>query len=339
MKRKTVRLVVATGAVIGATTACGLAAPGGQGDDAVTVWTWDHGMSLPGTAYEEVMTEDLPRMIEEATDGRVVVEPVIGNTDPSETVSAVAAGRFDGGSVVTTAYGGTYPVWTFGEVGFRIADFEEWEEVLRGEPGAFVTAAYEEDTGLIQPGGALPFASVYLFSREPLRTLDDWRGLRLRSQGIEGSALLEELGASPVAMPFGDVYTSIERGVIDGFLTSQNAALSINPWEVVDYMNTWPLGLGYVYPTIRPESLDALDPEVRAQVLEVFDELEELGWEKAKRDERNSTQTMVDQGIEVIQPDQEVLDRLRTEAGASLSDDWLSRAGAQGEDLLEILDP
>lgn len=57
-------------------------------------------------------------------------------------------------------------------------------------------------------------AEVFLHSNKPVRTLDDMKGLKLRTAGawIEMSAAL---GASPVMLPGGDVYPALERGVID----------------------------------------------------------------------------------------------------------------------------
>ena len=57
-------------------------------------------------------------------------------------------------------------------------------------------------------------AEVFVHSRVPVRTLEDLQGLRLRTAGawIEMS---EQMGASPVTMPGGDIYPALERGVLD----------------------------------------------------------------------------------------------------------------------------
>lgn len=336
MKLNRPRLAVAAAMATFALTSCGFASESGS-DGGPVVWTWDHGLSLPGTAYEELMTEDLAAMIEEATDGAVTIELTIGQTDPAETVAAIQSGRFDGGTVVTTSYAGTYPLWTFGEVGFLINDYDEWEEAQRGEAGDFVREAFEEDTGLVQVGGAVPWASAYVFTDEPLTDLEDWEGLRLRAASIESSNLINALGGSAVSMPFGELYTALDRGVVDGFQTSQNAALALSPWEVVDYVNTWPAGIGYVYPTVSPDALDGLDDETRDKVLAAFDEFQDLAWEKARADEVRTQDVMTENGMQVVQPDAQVLERARAGIGQALLDDWASRTGPQAETLLSLL--
>lgn len=57
-------------------------------------------------------------------------------------------------------------------------------------------------------------AEVFLHSRKPVRTLQDLKGLKLRTAGawIEMSA---SMGAAPVTTPGGEIYAALERGVID----------------------------------------------------------------------------------------------------------------------------
>ncbi len=57
-------------------------------------------------------------------------------------------------------------------------------------------------------------AEAFLHSRKPVRTLADLKGLKFRTAGA-WLAISKGLGAAPVTMPGGEVYTSMERGAID----------------------------------------------------------------------------------------------------------------------------
>jgi TRAP-type mannitol/chloroaromatic compound transport system substrate-binding protein len=50
--------------------------------------------------------------------------------------------------------------------------------------------------------------------REPLTSLEDMKGLKMRIPGL-GGEVFSKLGANPVLLPAGEIYTSLERGVID----------------------------------------------------------------------------------------------------------------------------
>lgn len=307
-------------------------------DDAEFVWSWDHGLPLPGTAYDDLFLETLPEMINEGTDGRVAIEVVYGQTDPTETIESLQAGRFDGGSVVLTNYAGNYPLWTLSEVGFVLDSFDEYAQMMRGQPGEYISEDFEEETGLNHLGGTVAWTTNAVFTNDPLETLEDWDGLRIRSASLESEHTIGALGASSVTMPFGDVYTALERGTIDGFQTAMNAALSINPWEVTEYLNAWPVAEGGVFPAVTQEALDELPDDVRKQVEDVFSEFEEVAWEATRADDEDIEQRLVDEGMTLIEPSDEVLQEAQEAAGDELLEGWLDRTGEQGQELLSLLE-
>jgi TRAP-type C4-dicarboxylate transport system substrate-binding protein len=61
-------------------------------------------------------------------------------------------------------------------------------------------------------GGLLP---GIITSKKPVRSLADLKGMRIRAP-TELMTVLRGLGADPVNMPMGDVYSAMARGVIDG---------------------------------------------------------------------------------------------------------------------------
>lgn len=61
-------------------------------------------------------------------------------------------------------------------------------------------------------------------TKKPVRTLEDLKGLKLRSPGPIMSDVIKALGAVPVTMPITQVYTGLERRTIDGVC---------GPWEIM----------------------------------------------------------------------------------------------------------
>ncbi len=68
--------------------------------------------------------------------------------------------------------------------------------------------------GLVSMPLFIRTAEVFLHSRKPVATLDDLQGLKLRTAGA-WLEISKGMGAAPVTMPGGDVYTALERGAID----------------------------------------------------------------------------------------------------------------------------
>lgn len=61
------------------------------------------------------------------------------------------------------------------------------------------------------------------------------KGMKIRSPGGLQTKALEALGATPVFMPLGDVYLSMETGVIDGVVTCPALVKAFKLYEVTKY--------------------------------------------------------------------------------------------------------
>ncbi|PKP94978.1 MAG: ABC transporter substrate-binding protein [Alphaproteobacteria bacterium HGW-Alphaproteobacteria-16] len=71
----------------------------------------------------------------------------------------------------------------------------------------------------------------------PIRSLADFRGLRLRSQS-DAVDILKQLGADPVNMPMGEVYSALAKGVIDGVVAPADTIRSLHFAEVAKHFTT-----------------------------------------------------------------------------------------------------
>ncbi len=104
-----------------------------------------------------------------------------------------------------------------------------------------------------------------LMSREkPIRTLEDMKGMRIRTPSAAQSAQLEALGAIPVSMPVTQIYNSLERGVIDATMIPLSAMLDFKLLEVVKHLTTGaPLGRSPFMVTMNRKRYEGLSPDLK----------------------------------------------------------------------------
>ncbi len=81
---------------------------------------------------------------------------------------------------------------------------------------------------LAAQGGNFPGV---LTRTRPVRSLADLKGLRLRAQS-DAIDVLRDLGADPVNMPMGEVYSALAKGVIDGVVAPADTIKSLHFAEV-----------------------------------------------------------------------------------------------------------
>lgn len=101
-------------------------------------------------------------------------------------------------------------------------DLEELEEAVDAYRDVFA-ARLTERFG-VTPVAIWPFGGQIFFCGEPIATLADLQGMKVRSFTASMSSLLERLGATPVTLPFPEVYPALQRGVATCGITSANSA-------------------------------------------------------------------------------------------------------------------
>lgn len=82
-----------------------------------------------------------------------------------------------------------------------------------------------------------PWSGLNIISKKPLRTLEDFKGVKIRTAGLQ-AALWKNVGASPVFIPSGEIYLSLQQGVVEGATWSNPGIDGLKLGEVTKYMIT-----------------------------------------------------------------------------------------------------
>ena len=83
----------------------------------------------------------------------------------------------------------------------------------------------------------VPENEIFFFSKEPIEKLEDFEGLKVRSFGGALSDMIDGMGSDSQGAASTEIYTALERGILDGGVTGANAAYGQRWYEVADYMS------------------------------------------------------------------------------------------------------
>ena len=191
--------------------------------------TWHVPASRECTTVWTPMLEEL----EKRSNGRITYSTYYGEAlgKGPEHYDIVKNGLSDMGYFTAT--------WTPGH--FRLSDVLSLAVWLNGkDTGVDIgNAMYDRilhqefpDVKMIELNGCIE-ASVW--TTKPVHTLEDVKGLRIRTPGGMQTRYIESLGAEPVFMPLGDVYLAMETGTVDGLVTCPPLVLDFKLYEVADY--------------------------------------------------------------------------------------------------------
>ena len=79
--------------------------------------------------------------------------------------------------------------------------------------------------------------NVFFFSKEPLDTVEAWKNKKIRTPTAAMSSWLRGMEADAQFMAFTEVYTALERGILDAAMTGGDAGFGQRWYEVASYIN------------------------------------------------------------------------------------------------------
>jgi len=83
--------------------------------------------------------------------------------------------------------------------------------------------------------GNFTISAMELISTKPVKTLADWKGLLAQSDTVQGMAVIDILGGSGVVIPFPEIYSAMEKGVVDAAMLAPTFVIIGKIQEVAKY--------------------------------------------------------------------------------------------------------
>ncbi len=182
------------------------------------------------------LTEQWLPKLTKMTEGRVGIEllPTKSVVPHRETPEAVANGVLDGDFTSIPYFSGREP--SFALLGDLISGYDTPTQMrwfCQYGPGekALQEALDSFTNGKIKVLACGPFSREALSAAKPIRGFADLKGKKIRSPEGLAAAVFKGAGASPISIPFSEVYTSLEKGIVDAADASayvNNDAVGLN---------------------------------------------------------------------------------------------------------------
>ncbi|WIJ26171.1 TRAP transporter substrate-binding protein [Devosia sp. RR2S18] len=218
--------------------------------------------------------ERFGELLEEKTDGRYTVEVFHSAQlgQEADTIEQTQFGVIDLNRISIGAFGTQVPEATVTQLPFIFRSTEHFHNVLDGPVGEEILAAFDAVDVValaFYDGGARSFYN----SQKPIETPADMEGLKIRvMQSDIFVDMVGALGGNATPMPYGEVYSGIQTGVIDGAENNYPSYDTAGHAEVAKYYS---LDEHLMVPEVLVVSKvlwDGLSPEDQAAFREAAEE-------------------------------------------------------------------
>jgi len=227
---------------------------------------------FPPTHIQSKLAEAWCKEVEKRTDGRVKITYYPGQTltKAKQMYDGVVQGMSDIGFCLFGYNRGRFPLM-------------EAVDLPLGYPSGMVaTKVANAVANKFKPEELNDVQLMYLSAhgpgllhskKIPIKTLDDIKGLKIRSHGTTAK-VVKALGGSPVTMPMPELYQSLQKGVVDGAIYPVEVNKGWRMAEVIDYC-TLDLPIANTstfYVIMNKEKWAALPHDIKKIILQINEE-------------------------------------------------------------------
>ncbi len=257
-------------------------------------------LSPDGTFWMKQMRAGA-KEIKEKTQGRVKIKfypgGVMGNDD--NVLRKIHIGQLHGGAVTIGALSQYAPDTTIYGLPLLFSSLDDAAEIRKiTDP---MLSKVIEDTGFVNFGFAQG-GFTYLMSKEPVNSFDDLRKQKswIPEKSDVSLSVYRNIGITPISLPYSDVLTGLQTGLINTIFTSPIGALALQWHTHVNYVVDLPLNYLTAMMIIDKKAFNKLSEKDQMIVREVMTKVYKKIDDKNKADNKAAREALINQGIKFV---------------------------------------
>jgi TRAP-type C4-dicarboxylate transport system substrate-binding protein len=173
-----------------------------------------------------------------------------------------------------------------------------------------------------------------IYTKDPVKTASDFKGLKMRTYSPLTSRLAELLGMAPVQAQVPDIPQLFATGAMQTMVTSSATGTASKAWEFVkNYYKTNAWNPKNVV-VVNQRAFSRLPKNQQDGVLKAAAAAEPRGWEMSKQREKDADELLAKNGVSVSEPSAELKGAL-SRIGEQMASEWEKSAGADGQAILK----
>ena len=264
--------------------------------------TYKLGHMAPLDNNYNLFAERFKSLVEEKTDGRIKIE-IYPQAQLGYDRDLLESMQFGGN--VDFAVNTSSPITNFApllsvlDLPYLLQDWDHIESFIQSDIAAKLLSECEEAglMGLSIMGRGFRSASN---NKHPINTLDDIKGVKLRV--VESAAFVktfEDFGAITSAMSFGEVFTALQQGAIDGQENPPETIYAERVYEVQKYLSLTQHIAGWACLMSSKSTWDAIPPEDQVLIRECAIEAAIAETKVNRESEAGFIEKLKEEGMEV----------------------------------------
>ncbi len=294
---------------------------------------WDMPTPYGDSNFHTVNIRQFAEDVKKSTDGElnITVHSAGSLIKHPEIKNSVRRGLVPIGELIMSRLANEDPLFEVDSVPYLASDYDEAWKLWQASKDILAERLEGQRLKLLF---AVPWPPQGIYTKFPVETGEELRGVKMRAYNKSSESLAELLGAIPTQVEVPDIPTAFGTGRVDAMITSPSTGANTRAWDYLTNFNHAQLWLPKNMVVVNAREFASLPEDVQAAVESAAAEAEKRGWEASKEETDAKIAIMRENGIEISEPSDALAKRLEA-VGKTMTEEWLERAGPDGQALLD----
>lgn len=295
--------------------------------------SWDMPVPYTDGTYHTQNVRWWVEEITKATGGSMKIQVHSNNSliRLPEILRAVSTGQVAAGEILVSQFGNEDPFYELDSIPFLAQGLDQAMKLHEASKAQLQASLQKRGIRMLY---AVAWPSQAFYSKTPINSGADMRGMKFRTVSPITSRMAELLGAVPTAVQASEVPQAFATNIVTGMITSGATGVQSRAWEFSSQFVNLRASMPKNAVLVNERAWQRLPEPVKQAMLAASAQAEPRGWKLAAEVEIASIEELRKNGMTIVEPSAQLLTDVKA-VGAKLTEEWIAKTGDTGKSVIE----
>ncbi len=294
---------------------------------------WDMPTPYPDGNFHTKNIAEFAKEVDEKTGGslKITIHSNQSLIKHPEIKNAVRDGTVPVGELLVSRLENESPIFGVDSVPFLATSYDASKKLYDAQKPYMEKLLADQGLQLLF---SVPWPPQGIYTKKDINSMGELEGLKFRAYNLGTERVASLAKMVPTQIEASDIPTAFATGRVEAMITSPSTGVDSKVWDfLTNYYDTqaW---LPRNMVIVNKAAFDKLTDAEKAAVTAAAATAETRGWAASVEETKAKTQALVDNKVKVAEPSAELKEGFAA-IGKTISDEWVAKAGADGEALLK----
>ncbi|MGH7331425.1 MAG: TRAP transporter substrate-binding protein [Candidatus Rokuibacteriota bacterium] len=290
---------------------------------------WDMASGYPDSNFHTQNLNQFGQDVKQATRGEldIVLHSNQALFKLAEIKRAVQSRQVPIGEILLVQFGNEDPFYEVSSIPFLADDYRKAKKLWDVTRPIIAERLGKQGIRLLY---GVPWPPQAFYTKTPVNSVADVKGVKARAYNAVTARMAELMGAIPATVPAPEVPQAFSTGLVGMMYTSAQTGVDTQAWDFTRYVTMVGGNHSMNVVIVNDAAFKRLAADTQKALLDAAAKAEARGWKLSEEATGKHVQILKDKGMTVTEPSPQFRGELQ-KVGATLTDEWLKKAGDAGQ--------